>query len=345
MIVKIIIRREKIMSEPIKSPSHTPESYSPTKPEILSMAENALKDGQGLALPSEYIIKPKDRIAMFSGEKWPFSNVEPAVYSALGLLYGRTERRDDTGALVNDDIEYAIHNVLTGHAFGLFYCRPDDLLSMAAYGFTSCRLEIGEYSEEDIVTIIKDQIYRGYAVHIDEGNGRFDYLIWGYKNNGNILLGYRFEHGNDMVNCSFDLDNPSEFDSLSKCFTNTDIFKSNGEKIGGITLIQPDGDSLDRESIYKKALAEGCRMFTQIEPPPAMDFTRVHFGYGKAIYEAVYCTLSDAFHDVVALNRRGYSAYGCTYYIPAYCKTHRRFEHNRSGYRVNYRRDYRCQNC
>ena len=69
-----------------------------------------------------------------------------------------------------------MHNVLTGHAFGLFYCLPDDSLSMAAYGFSSRHLEIGGCSEEEILAVIKEQIYRGNAVHIDEGNGRFDYL-------------------------------------------------------------------------------------------------------------------------------------------------------------------------
>ena len=274
------------MSEPIKKTNRkTPESYIPKKPEIFGMVKDAMKNGQSMNLPTECIITPKEKIAEFSGEKWPFSNVEPAVYGALGLLYGRTERRDDAGALINDDIEYAIHNVLTGHAFGLFYCWPDDSFSMAAYGFTSCRLEMGDYSEDEIVTVIKDQNYRGNAVHIDEGNGRYDYLIWGYKDNGNILLGYRFEHGNDMVNCSFDFDNPSEFISLSQIFKNAALFKRNGEKLGGITIIQTNGERLDREVIYRQALAEGYRMLTQIEPPSAMDFERVHFGYGKAIYD------------------------------------------------------------
>lgn len=38
-------------------------------------------------LPCEYMIRPKNKIAEFSGDRWPFSNVEPAVYGALGLFY------------------------------------------------------------------------------------------------------------------------------------------------------------------------------------------------------------------------------------------------------------------
>lgn len=275
------------MSEPDKKIKQNPESYSPKeKPEMINIVENAVKNEQNLQLPSEFIIAPKDKIAVFSGDRWPFSNVEPAVYGALGLFYGRTERRDDNGALINDDIEYAIHNVLTGHAFGLFYCLPDDSLSMAAYGFSSYRPEIGDYSEEEIIAIIKDEIYRGNAVHIDEGNGPYDYLILGYKDNGNILIGYKFEHGNDTVNCSYDFENPSEFHSLTKGFYDTALYKPNGERRGGITFVRPEGKKLNRDVIYKQALAEGYRMLTQTEPPSKMDFKRVHFGYGKAIYDA-----------------------------------------------------------
>lgn len=262
----------------------TPEGYSPKeKPEIISLAEQVQSGSR--QLPPEFILRPKDRIASFSGEKWPYSNTEPAVYAALGLFYGRTERRDDNGALVNDDIEYAIHNVLTGHAFGLFYCLPDDSLSMVAYGFSSSHPDIGGWSEGEITTLIKIQIYSGNAIYIDEGNGPFDYLIWGYKDSGNSLLGYKFEHGNDGLNCSFDFDNPIVFDSLVKSFSDPAQYQKNGEKAGGMTFICPKGDRPDRDMIYRQALAEGVRMFKQTEPAPEMDFNKVHYGYGQAIYD------------------------------------------------------------
>ncbi|HBL84367.1 MAG: hypothetical protein A2Y17_04935 [Clostridiales bacterium GWF2_38_85] len=279
------------MIKPINKPNQIPESYSPVKPVILNMVESALHSGKNQQLPSECIITPKEKIASFTGEKWPFSNVEPAVYSALGLLYDKTERRDvnphgeETGALINDDIEYAIHNVLTGHAFGLFYDMGDNFLSMAMYGFSSYNLNVNDYSEDEIAIIIKDQLYSGNSIHINASGEPFDYLIWGYKDDGNILLGYKFEHGNDMLNCSYDLNNPIEFDSLVKRLNKNDIFKSVRGQTGSITLIQPDGDRLKNEVVYRQALAEGYRMLTQVEPNPEMDFVRVHFGYGQAIYD------------------------------------------------------------
>lgn len=261
------------MSDTIKKPNQIkPESYNPKKPEILSMVKNALRNEQDLNLPSESIIMTKDKIAAFSGDRWPYSNVEPAFYAALGLFYGRTENRDDTGALLNCDIEYSIHNVLTGYAFGLFYCLPEDSLSIAVYGLTSCRLKKEDYSDDEIMTVIKDQIFRGNVVYIQENNTPFTYFIWGYRDNGNVLLGYKFEHGNDNMNCSYDFENPTVFDSLTG-------------NMSTITLFQPDGKKLDRQVIYKQALANGYRMLTQIEPPHEMDFARVHFGYGKAIYD------------------------------------------------------------
>lgn len=261
------------MSEPIKKVNQSiPESYSPKKPEILNMAESALKNGQNFDLPSEFIIAPKDKIAAFSGERWPYSNVEPAVYSALGLFYGRTEKRDDTGALINNEIEYSIHNVLTGYAFGLFYCSPDNSLSMAAFGLSSHNLRKEKYSEKEIKRIIRNHIFNGNTVYIEEDNSPFSYFIWGYRDDGNILTGHKFEHGNDDMNCSYNFENPAEFDSWTK-------------GIAGITLFQQEGEKLDREVIYRKALLTGYRMLTQTEPPPEMDFTSVHRGYGQAIYD------------------------------------------------------------
>lgn len=275
-----------MMSEAIRKPSHSePESYQPKRPEILSVAKNALRSAQGDDLPVECILRPKDRVAMFSGERWPYSNVEPAVYGALGLFYGRTGRRDGSGALVNDDMEYAVHNVLTGHAFGLFFCLPEDAPSMAAYGLTSRPMALSNRSTDEIIRAIMAQIVRGNLVHIDEGNGPFDYLIWGYRDGGDVLLGHLFEHGNDMQNNAYDFDHPTELKELTQRLSDANLFRKNGEKPGGITVYAPDGEKLDRETLYRKALLEGRRMLTQVEAPPAMDFARVHFGYGQAIYD------------------------------------------------------------
>ncbi|MCL1909955.1 MAG: GNAT family N-acetyltransferase, partial [Kiritimatiellaeota bacterium] len=235
--------------------------------------------------PAEFVIKPKEKIAAFSGNKWPFSNVEPAVYAALGLLYGRTEKRDDNGALVNSDAEYSLHNVLTGHAFGLFYCWEDHPLSMAAYGFNSRRAEHKGLTADEITAFIKHEIIRGNAVHINEGNGKYDYLIWGFRDNGKVLLGHKFEHGNDGLNCAYDFDNPVEFENLTEIFNDETIFKRNGETIAGIIIISPDGEKQDIDSLFRRALAEGVRMFTQTEAPPFMDAPRMHFTYGQAMYD------------------------------------------------------------
>jgi hypothetical protein len=274
------------MSEAIRKPNHNdPESYQPKMPEIRSVAKDALQGAHSTDLPSECVVRPRDRVAPFSGEKWPYSNVEPAVYAALGLFYGRTERRDQTGALINDDMEYAVHNALTGHAFGLFYCMPGDAPSMALYGLSSSHMAVDGHANEEFKAAIMEQIALGNLVHIDEGNGPFDYLIWGYKDRGDVLLGHRFEHGNDMQNCSFDFDHPAAFAALAQRLSDESLFQISGEKPGGITVYSPRGERLDRKCVYRKALFEGRRMLSQVEPPAAMDFARVHFGYGQAIYD------------------------------------------------------------
>ncbi|MCL1910480.1 MAG: hypothetical protein FWG05_06070, partial [Kiritimatiellaeota bacterium] len=49
--------------------------------------------------------------------------------------------------------------------------------------------------------------------------------------------------------------------------------------------ISPDGEKQDIDSLFRRALAEGVRMFTQTEAPPFMDAPRVHFTYGQAMYD------------------------------------------------------------
>ena len=66
---------------------------------------------------------------------------------------------------------------------------------------------------------------------------------------------YIFEHGNDNMNCSYDFENPTGFDLLTK-------------SPSVITLFRPDGEKLDRQVIYKQASANGYRMLTQIERRP-----------------------------------------------------------------------------
>ncbi|MCL2707677.1 MAG: hypothetical protein FWF03_01030 [Defluviitaleaceae bacterium] len=293
------------MDEPICGALQKPESYEPKKPEIIGMAKESAKNIRGLFPPDEFLIKPKHKIAGFSGDGWPFSNVEPAVYGALGLLYGRTALRGADGALVNGDMEYSIQNVLTGHAFGLFYCLPDDGASLAAYGLSCCLIGTEGLCTGEIINKITESVAQGCAVHIDEGCGKYDYLVWGYRpgrsncelrpnlellghatgEGGNVLLGHTFEHGNDTLNCSCDFENPSEITRPSEIFADSRLFRPNGERPGGVFIISPDGPRLNREFLYQKALAEGFRMMTQTAPPVCMDMERVHFGYGQAVYD------------------------------------------------------------
>ncbi|MCL2700983.1 MAG: hypothetical protein FWE88_04750 [Phycisphaerae bacterium] len=245
-----------------------------------NVAKPPATGGQDANLPSQFLIAPKDTIAAFHGEQWPFSNVEPAIYGALGLFYGKTEQRNEAGALVNSEMEYSVHNVLTGHAFALFYGNPDDSLSMVMYGFTPRRLDMTGLSNDDIITEIKQQICLGNVVHINEGEGPFDYIVWGYKNNGITLLGYQFSHGNDMQNCGYDFDNYSVYHSLAKDIC-SDAFR---EKGGSITFIRPDSQQQRTlEAIYRRALAEGYRMLTNTEPLSPRQPGNVE-GYGQSLY-------------------------------------------------------------
>ncbi len=219
---------------------------------------------------NEFIIKPARKIEAFSGEAWPFSNVKPAVYAALGLLYGKTKKVGDTGALIYSDMEYSIQNVLTGFAFGLFYCMPENYLSTAIYGLSSVRLQT--LQSDELKSVIKENIFKGNTVYIIESGTPFSYLIWGYRNNGEILLGHKFEEGNDGMNSTLNFEKPSEFSSLEGNFEE-------------IILFIPEGEQCSRDYAYREALKNGFRMFTATKTPKEMDFSKVHYGYGQAIYD------------------------------------------------------------
>lgn len=260
------------------------EDYHLDEGTVLAITQDAKTNGASLS--DNCTITPRQKAAGFTGANWPYSNVEPAMFAALGLFYGYTERVNGNGELINDEIEYAVQNVLSGHAFGLFNCLPDDTLPLAAYGLSSFRLDMDVYGRNELKNIIKSRINRCSVVFIDEGNGQFDYLVWGYRDNGNILVGHKFEHGNDMQNCSFDFSNPEEFDFNSGRFSDTSLYKLNGEWRGGIYFYQPDREKADKTALYRQALAVGYHMLTANETSPAMDAERVHFGYGPPIYDA-----------------------------------------------------------
>ena len=228
---------------------------------------------------SEFIIRPARKIEAFSGEAWPFSNVKPAVYADLGLLYGKTEKVGDTGALVYSDMEYSVQNILTGFAFGLFYCMPENVLSTAIYGLSSERLQT--LQGDELKSVIKENVFNGNTVYIIESGTPFSYLIWGYRNNGEILLGHKFEEGNDEINSALNFEKPSEFSSL----------EGNFEEI--IRFI-PGGEQCSRDYAYREALKNGFRMLTETMPPKEMDFAKVHYGYGQAIYDAWISQLHQA---------------------------------------------------
>lgn len=221
-------------------------------------------------VPNEFIIKPVSSIEAFSGEAWPFSNVKPAVYAALGLLYGKTEKVGNTGALIYSDMEYSVQNVLTGYAFGLFYCMPEPVLSAAIYGLSFNQLQSPDADE--VEKIVTETVSQGNAVYMIESETPFSYLIWGYRNHGEILLGHKFEEGNDGMNCALNFDKPAEFPSLEGPFKE-------------ILVFHPNSEPYSRDDAYREALTRGVQMLTETEPPKEMDFAKVHYGYGQAIYD------------------------------------------------------------
>lgn len=108
------------MSEPVRKPKQTPESFSPkNKPEILNMMEKSRESG--VSYPPQYRIKPKSKTAAYTGTGWPHSNAYPAMFAAVSLFYGKEPRLNEKNEQVNDDLQYRIQGALSTEAYGIQY--------------------------------------------------------------------------------------------------------------------------------------------------------------------------------------------------------------------------------
>ena len=263
------------MGESAKNPNQTsPESYSPQKPEILNMVEEYARNYESTALPERYLISPKEKTADFNGEKWPFSNVLSAMLSAAGLLYGQTERYDNTGSLINDDVEYSIQNCLNAEAFGIFY-SPDAAwmhsLGMEIYGLGCERFKNPEIPAAELIKLVRYHILDGNAVVIRKYDTAMAYVVFGYEDNGDALLCCEFEDGNDGRNCSYDFSKPI-------------VLREWTEGITDLLLIRQNSRKISRSEAYKKALADGWRLMTLQSPDYDMDIGLLR-GAGQPIYD------------------------------------------------------------
>jgi hypothetical protein len=251
-----------------------PESYCPKdKPAILSIAEKYISDKNRAVFPESFTIKPKMKIADYSGETWPHSNTMPAMLAALGLFYGRTGELNDKGELINSEKEYYIQNGLYGEAFSLFYppvSQYTDLSNcFSVYGLSYELLSQSHYSDGDMTEIIKFQISNGNAMILRRGGAPSLWLVTGYSDNGKTLLGCEFIDGDDGKNCSYN------FDKLAPLTDWTG-------NISYIIFIKDNGIESDRKVAYKKALENGYGLMT--EKHKQMDYDNQR-GAGELLYE------------------------------------------------------------
>jgi len=254
------------MSEPAKKIDQQPEGYSPKgKPEIMKLAQAYAQAGDTKKLPGRYRIEPKERIAAYSGARWPFSNVDSAMLQAAGLLYGRTDRHDDT--------EYSIQNCLTGEAFGLFYAPEaawSHSLGLAVYDMDCTRLRNPAYAPEEMRGLVQRHVTGGGAAILRRGSDRA-YLVFGYRRGGRRLLCCEFQDGNDWKNCAYDFAKPM-------------ILKKWESGVTDLLLLEPNGPEAGRGEAYRRVLAEGCRLLMLESPDAGMDLEKIS-GAGQAIHD------------------------------------------------------------
>lgn len=261
------------MSQPVKKPEITPESYSPkNKPEILNMLENANKSE--LHYPSQYRIKPKNKIAAYTGAGWPHSNAYPAMFAAISLFYGKEFRLNEKGEQINDDMQYRIQGALSTEAYGIQYSelfKGGHLQTcLGIYGIKPQVVDCSDWSETQIRDFVCDAVSQDKTVIIEPKEYKDMHFVFGYGENGKTLFCCPFLDGDDKKNCSF---------NFQKYYRR----KNRTAHVNRLITLENTAQKLNLQEVYRNSLKHALEMMSN--PSPLMDFKELK-GAGINIYDA-----------------------------------------------------------
>lgn len=217
----------------------------------------------------EHILLPYEKIAEFSGSKWPRSMAFPAVLAAVKLLMGLEERKDFLGRQINDDVDYILQSAFTGICFGYSWgkgmCGKNCL---GIYGLQSEVVSSDECDPEMLQSLAVENILKGYPVVVEPAEYEDMILAVGFSQNGEVLKGLAFLDGDDDKNARISFDELQDFSGWS-------------QKKCNLILIGPVEERVALSDACMEALREGFSLLTN----EIHRFEEPLTGYGLVIYD------------------------------------------------------------
>ncbi|MCL1951705.1 MAG: helix-turn-helix transcriptional regulator [Oscillospiraceae bacterium] len=227
-------------------------------------------------------IRPKAKIAAYTGAGWPHSNAYPALFAAAALFYGRETRRNKQGEQINDDAQYHLQNALTSEAFGVQYSElfTSDCLerSLGVYGLQPRVIDCADLDEPRVRDLVCDAISNGTPVILEPKEYADLLFAFGYEEAGKVLCCCAFLDGADERNCAYDFAKPR-------------ALRSRTAHVRRLVILEESGGALDLPTACMQALRHGLQMMTG--PCDAMDFARLR-GAGRGLYDAWIALLTQA---------------------------------------------------
>lgn len=226
-----------------------------------------------------HMLLPYADVAPYTGAWWPRSMAFPAVMTALKLFMGLEERRNYNNHQINDDQEYILQSGISTQAFGFsYYFKELNHECFNIHGFNYRTLPIGNKTNEEVMSIIKAQIQKGYPVIIKNNEYNANFLfITGYIGEGQILKAHEFMEGFEEKNCSM---NPYEMSNIDN-WLKPDMT---------IMLIEKANKRISIEKACKNALNSYCLLMSgklnqeTFIGPSTPELFRNYMGYGSEIY-------------------------------------------------------------
>lgn len=180
----------------------------------------------------EFLVKPRISVADYSGPEWPKSISSASFLTAVKLFFGLEQRKDAKGRQINDDNEYILQSAITNICFGYSY-SPDQFIhdSFLIYGLDYEIHAKADYSEDELITLVCEQIEHGYPVIIMPKDYTDIIFAIGFSDHGQILKGLGFLEGDDQKNARINFDQLNQYAGWYKINCDIMLLKSSDEKM------------------------------------------------------------------------------------------------------------------
>ncbi|MDR2941784.1 MAG: helix-turn-helix transcriptional regulator [Treponema sp.] len=232
--------------------------------------------------PISYRIKPRKKMADYTGRGWPHSSAYPALFTAVGLFYGYEQRLNEKGEQINDDFNYHIQAALTSEAYGVQYSELFDCdclqRCLGIYGITPRVVDCSDMEENHIRDLLCTAVAKETPVIVEPQKYADILFVFGYKEAGDVLCCCAFLDGADDKNISYN-------------FAQYRTLRNRTHKIKRIIILEETGQKIDINTAYEQSLRHGLQMMTS--PSKNMIFGELR-GAGSQIYDSWIALLEKA---------------------------------------------------